>query len=245
MDDLNPPSDNRIAARDSLTKGFVAAIGAKDFLRLDDAEKVFLTQILEDFEADELPDLDIEDINRAIADFWSYGAQRGATQTLRRIVPLLNRAKQATAYDVVEIVQGDSPFIVETVMGELIDQGVSIRSMFHPVITVHRDFDGKRVKTGDTTKESMMLVFIERQGADKHKAILDGLDESLNDLKLAVRDFPRMQKLLAQEIEALEALRGKNRIAEAILDENLAFLRWVDANHFVFPGRQGLYLSAR
>lgn len=240
MDDITPTSDHRISSRESLTKGFVSAIGAKDFLRLDEAEKVFLTQILEDFEPEELPDLEIEDVNRAIADFWNYGAQRtGSIQTLRRIVPLLNRAKQATPYDVIEIVQNDSPFIVETVMGELIDQGVSIRSMFHPVITVHRDFDGKRVKTGDIVKESMMLIFIERQGADKHKAILDGIDESLNDLKLAVRDFPRMQKLMAQEIEALEALRGKGRVAEAVLDENLAFLRWVDANHFVFLGAKG------
>jgi len=236
MDDKTPAP----SARDALSRGFAAAMGVRDFLRLDDAEKVFLTQILEDFDPEELPDLDIETLTRAIVDFWTYGAHRqGNTQTLRRIVPLSGRDGQPTAYDVVEIVQSDSPFIVETVMGELIDQGVSIRSMFHPVVTVHRDFDGKRVKRGDDVKESMMLVFIDRQPADRHDAILKGLDESLNDLKLAVRDFPRMQKLLSQEIEALEGQRSNSRIDKGALDENLAFLRWVDENHFVFLGARG------
>lgn len=154
-------------------------------------------------------------------------------------MPVLDGRGQPTGYDAVEIVQGDSPFIVETVMGELIDQGVSIRSMFHPVVTTHRDFDGNRSKTGDDLKESMMLVFIERQSVERHTQIIDGIDQSLNDLKLAVRDFPRMQKLLADEIEALERQRTNPGIDTATLEENLAFLRWIDENHFVFLGARG------
>ena len=128
-------------------------------------------------------------------------------------------------------------------MGELIDQGASIRSMFHPVVNLDRDGDGNRVKgVGEhSLKESMMLVFIERLPADRHDALLKGLDDSLNDLHLAVHDFPRMQKLLAQEIETLERLgaAGALRVDAGVLAEDLAFLRWVDANHFVFLGARG------
>ena len=252
MDDIirsNPPEgeartthDALHTLKDTLTKGFAATIGARDFLRLEDAEKTFLTQILEDFEPEELPDLDTPALNRIIADFWAYGLRREhGTQTLKRVEPLLNPDGNPTAYDVVEIVQTDSPFIVETVMGELIDQGVSIRSMFHPVVTITRDHNGQRAKTGAVHKESMMLVVIERQNPDRRKMILQGIYQSLQDLKLTVRDFPRMRKLLAQEIEALEAVRaGKTaRIDDAILAENLAFLQWVDENHFVFLGARG------
>lgn len=238
MDTLTP-GESQSPSKDALTQAFIANRGVKDFLRLDEYEKNFLTQILEDFDADELADLTAAELNRVIAGFWEYGSQRDGAQTLRRVTPVLDSKGQPTAYDVVEIIQSDSPFIVETVMGELIDQGVSIRSMFHPVVTAHRDFDGNRIKTGDDIKESMMLVFIERQGTERHRQISEGIDQSLNDLKLAVRDFPRMQKLLAEEITALEKQRGNAAIDPAALDENLAFLRWVDENHFVFLGARG------
>ncbi|MBW8880418.1 MAG: NAD-glutamate dehydrogenase, partial [Asticcacaulis sp.] len=215
MDDiiLNSAGDSLHSLKDALTKGFAAAIGARDFLRLEDSEKTFLTQILEDFEADELPDLDAANLSRIIADFWAYGARRAhGTATLKRIEPVTTIAGDVTPYDLIEIVQTDSPFIVETVMGELIDQGISIRSMFHPVVTVARDHDGAR-GAGSPHKESMMLVFIERQNPDRRKAIMKGLDESLHDLKLAVMDFPRMQKLLAQEIKDLETLRDSDTVS--------------------------------
>ena len=243
MDTLTP-GESQLPSKDALTRAFIANQGAKDFLRLDECEKTFLTQILEDFDADEHIDLSADDFNRVIAGFWQYGARREGAQALRRVMPVLDSKGQPTAYDAVEIVQSDSPFIVETVMGELIDQGVSIRSMFHPVVTAHRDFDGNRVKAGDDIKESMMLVFIERQssgslGAERHRQIIEGIDQSLNDLKLAVRDFPRMQKLMAEEIAALEKQRGNTAIDPATLEENLAFLRWIDENHFVFLGARG------
>ncbi|HTN40731.1 MAG TPA: NAD-glutamate dehydrogenase, partial [Asticcacaulis sp.] len=243
MDTLKP-GESQFPSKDALTRAFIASQGVKDFLRLDECQKTFLTQILEDFDADEHVDLSADDFNRVIAGFWQYGARREGAQALRRVTPVLDGKGQPTAYDAVEIVQSDSPFIVETVMGELIDQGVSIRSMFHPVVTVHRDLDGNRVKTGDQVKESMMLVFIERQssgslGAERHRQIIEGIDQSLNDLKLAVRDFPRMQKLMAEEIAALEKQRGNIAIDPATLEENLAFLRWIDENHFVFLGARG------
>ncbi|EGF92001.1 bacterial NAD-glutamate dehydrogenase family protein [Asticcacaulis biprosthecium C19] len=245
MDELTTAGasgDTLHTVKDALTRGFVSATGHRDFLRLPDAEKVFLAQILEDFDPEELPGLDTASLNAIIAGFWSFGDSRAhGTETLRRIRPVTTSAGEGTAYDLIEIVQSDSPFIVETVMGELIDQGVSIRSMFHPVVTAARDGNGRRAATGTATKESMMLIVIERQSADRHKAILSGIDASLHDLKLAVLDFPRMQKLLAEEIATLAKLRDDKtiKVDDAVLAENLAFLHWVDENHFVFLGARG------
>ena len=229
-------ADNKAAFRQAF-----AATLSKSPDALTGFETTFLSQIVEDYDIDELPDVPLAQLHTIIADFWAYGAARPhGTGTVRRI-----RSLEGGNYDLVEIVQTDSPFIVETVMGELIDQAVSIRSMFHPVVTVWRDAEGRRLAgEGDSasaTKESMMLVFVERLHPDKQSQVLSGLDESLNDLKLAVHDFPRMQKLLAQEIATLEGHRqsGKLKIDSAIVDEDLAFLKWVDENHFVFLGARG------
>ncbi len=242
MDDFRKNAHSASAdMRAQLSKAFAAALGKPGPENLTRFEATFLNQILEDFDSEELPDLWPDTIAAVVTAFWAYGATRSGAQTLRRIEPV----GEGTAYDVVEIVQSDSPFIVETVMGELIDQGVSIRSMFHPVVTVWRDAEGHRLAgegdAGDGLPESMMLVFIERLSAEKRTQVLNGLKESVNDLKLAVRDFPRMQKLLAQEIETLERLRdtGTLKADPAVIDENLAFLKWVDENHFVFLGARG------
>ena len=246
MDDLisrNAPAAPASPLNDTVAAAFVKSRKAASRDALDAAEQVFLTSILDDFDADELTGLDIADINTAIAGFWAYGAERSPARTLRRITPLLTAAGQPTGYDVVEIIQTDSPFIVETVMGELIDQGASIRSMFHPVVNLDRDASGQRVNGvgAQSLKESMMLVFIERLPAERHDTLVKGLDDSLTDLHLAVHDFPRMQKLLAQEIDTLERLgaAGSLKVDAGVLAEDLAFLRWVDANHFVFLGARG------
>ena len=227
--------------RAQLSKAFAAALGKPGPEALTLFEATFLNQILTDFDDQELPDLSPDQIEAVVTAFWAYGAIRSGAHTLRRIEPV----GEGGTYDVVEIVQPDAPFIVETVMGELIDQGVSIRSMFHPVVTVWRDAEGHRLAgEGDAASasaESMMLVFVERLSVEKRAQVLKGLNESLNDLKLAVRDFPRMRKLLAQEIETLETLRASGTLTTdpAVLDENLAFLKWVDENHFVFLGARG------
>ncbi|HVZ30567.1 MAG TPA: NAD-glutamate dehydrogenase [Asticcacaulis sp.] len=250
MDELSHPHHahhDSTAMKDKMRQAFLAGRGVSAMDGLASFEKAYLAHILEDYDLEELPDVGIGELNAVIADFWALGETRALPQTLKRIMPLTTRAGGVTRYDLVQLIQTDSPFIVETVMGELIDQGVSIRSMFHPVVTVWRDGDGKRLvqsgKPEDAVKESMMLIFVERQPSGHHAQIQAGIDESLNDLKLAVRDFPRMQRLLTNEIDALEKLRGNDalRIDAEILDEDLAFLRWIGANHFVFLGARGYH----
>ncbi len=226
--------------REALTTAFAAALKRPGPDALAPFEKTFLGQILEDYDPEEVPDLTTDAVAAIVADFWAYGVQRPhGTQTIRRLRPLNGN------YDLMEIVQTDSPFIVETVMGELIDQGVSIRSMFHPVVSIWRDAAGQRLAAdgegANLVKESMMLIFIERVNSDRHAHILNGIDDSLNDLKLAVHDFPRMQKLLAEEIATLERQRdaGTLKADAAVVAEDIAFLKWVDENHFVFLGARG------
>jgi glutamate dehydrogenase len=216
-------------AGQALIAAFAAALGVSPE-QLNPAQSAFVHQIIEDYDPEELSDLAPADLAHHLAEFWAMGDVReGGNQVLTRLTA-------AGGYDILSVIQSDAPFIVESLMGELIDQGVSIRSMFHPVVAVDRDDTGRRVE-GGSAKESMIMVFVERQPTEVHGRILEGVDKTLNDLRLAVLDFPRMLKLLAHEIEALEGLNAK--IDPAILDENLAFLRWVQNNHFVFLGAKG------
>ncbi|MGA9660012.1 MAG: NAD-glutamate dehydrogenase [Asticcacaulis sp.] len=236
-----PANPHAMATAEHLKKAFTAHCDARTLKDLNTAQRAFLDQIVEDYDPSELAGLTAEAFNLTIAEFWNFGQTRTGAKSLMRIRALKDADGKAIGIDLVEIIQNDAPFIVETVMGELIEQGVLIRSMFHPIIKTARDLAGHRSASGELQSESMMLVLIDRQSADKHKQILNGIEASLNDLKLAVRDFPRMQALLAKEITALEALHADKsfKIEDAVIEENLAFLRWINADHFVFLGARG------
>ncbi|ESQ80933.1 NAD-glutamate dehydrogenase [Asticcacaulis sp. YBE204] len=230
MDDFTLASsvdDNANTQKALIAEAFMKVLGEG----ITREASTFLDQCLEDYEPEELPDLSAEEIAAAFAGVWQRAASRPGAAAHKAITAL-------KAYDLIEITQPDAPFIVESVMGELLDQGLAIRSMFHPVLTVQRDRDGKRIASGDDIAESMMLVFITRQSPEKHPAIIDGVEATLNDLRAAVVDFPRMQKLLTQEIATLEglSLHPVVQVDPAVLGEDVAFLRWVGENHFVFLG---------
>lgn len=229
MDDLtlSPDFDATLkAARAAIEGAFLAATGEPGEEGLS-----FLSQCLEDFDPEETTGLCPEEIGRVFAGVWARAQVREGALPLRSVSAING------LYDLVEVIQPDAPFIVESVMGELIDQGLNVRAMFHPVVAISRDKSGHRGQ-GKPVTESFMLVLIGRQPSEKHPAILSGIDQTLNDLRAAVHDFTRMQALLAEEINGLSALslHPAVQIDPAVLQEELAFLRWVSENHFVLLG---------
>src|SRR5712691_11511616 len=48
-------------------------------------------------------------------------------------------AKRLQAITIIEIINDDMPFLLDSVMGELNEQGVVVRLVAHPIITVERD----------------------------------------------------------------------------------------------------------
>ncbi|UDF03582.1 NAD-glutamate dehydrogenase [Asticcacaulis sp. AND118] len=230
MDDLSLSTELDAvleSARAGIETAFAAALGGP----ADEAAQSFLTQCLEDYDPEELPELTPEEMGGLFATAWDRAATRSGAGALKLITPVRG------LYDVIEIVQPDAPFIVESVIGELIDQGLIVRSMFHPIVALKRDAEGRRGE-GKAVTESLVLVFVTRQPAEKHAAILSGIEATLTDLRAAVHDFPRMQALLAEEMTAVEALslHPVLKVDQVLLQEELAFLRWVSENHFVFLG---------
>jgi glutamate dehydrogenase len=187
--------------------------------------KAFAQQAADDAVPDETPELTAPDLARNLADFWRFAERRRGRGPRIRIAPTLNGG----ALDRLEVVQDDAPFLVDSVMGEVADQGLSVRAMFHPVVQVSRDRAGVRGGAGARRPESMIQVLLERVGSDREQALLEGLKATLDDVRAAVDDFPAMLDLMGRTLAELEA-SGK---AE---EEELAFLRWLHQERFVFLG---------
>jgi glutamate dehydrogenase len=214
---------SRAAATPSaLTKAVVAALTGDPALA--DA-RAFAGQAAADAAPDELPELSSAHLAANLADFWRFGERRRGRAPTIRIERVL-----AAALDRVEIVQDDAPFLVDSIMGEVAEQGLSVRALFHPIVEVRRDRAGLRGETGEVRRESMIQVILDPIGADREAALVRGLTETLKDVRAAVEDFPEMLSLMARTLAELKAHTTRAR------PEEVAFLSWLQAEQFVFLG---------
>ena len=211
----------------ALVKAFAQALG--DIPR-DDPARAFIAQAAEDAAPDELPELSTSELAENLADFWRFAERRRGHGPTLRLVPVASEA--GAPLQRLEILQDDAPFLVDSIMGEITEQGFSVRAMFHPIVVVARDRTGLRTPTGKPRRESMIQVILERVGADREAGLLAGLRTTLADVRAAVDDFEAMLSLMGRTIAELK-LRV---VAGEAPSEDAEFLSWLQAEHFVFLG---------
>ena len=230
MDGAGPPP----LTIEMLKKAFARELGRPGPAELDRLETAFLEQALEDYVADETPELGPEDFAAVLAAFWKFGEVReGGSGLLMRLRPATGAGGRALHYDVLEIVQDDAPFLVDSVMGELGEQGASVRAMFHPVLTLERFGQGLRRPQGGSQRESTILVLLDPVG-ERRDAVVAAVRDTLADVRMSVGDFEAMAGMMHDAVASLE--KGVEGIDPGLLKESIDFLRWLQAGHFVFLG---------
>jgi glutamate dehydrogenase len=192
------------------------------------ATRAFAEQAGRDALPEDLSALSVAELCANLVDFWDFGAVRRDRKPHLRLAPLA--AGNAPALTRLEIVQDDAPFLVDSVMGEIADQGLAVRAMVHPIVDVHRDSHGARGEGEPNRRESMIQVFLENVGPDREAALVKGVLATLADVHAAVSDFPAMLSLLSRTLAELRDRPGK------ATPEELAFLGWLEAQRFVFLG---------
>lgn len=140
---------------------------------------------------------------------------------------------------VVEVVVDDSPFLVDSVTGEILDRGLGIEVMIHPVLGVVRGADGHieavEHARGSAHRESMQHYELDRTlAADEAKDLERALLDVLDDVRRAVRDFTQLRGCVGHMIHL--ATRSGARYDKEQIDESIAFLEWLLDDNFVFLG---------
>ncbi|MCU0882834.1 MAG: NAD-glutamate dehydrogenase, partial [Hyphomonadaceae bacterium] len=226
-------TDQRIATAALLE----AATGLPGFAGrsgLSTSAEAFLQQIAADAVADDMGGLTAADLAGLAHGFWSWTAQRRASAQDVRLYAGNGADGRSLERDILEICSPDMPFLVDSVMGEIGAQGIQVLAMFHPIVEVARDADGARGVDGMLVRESMIQVHLPPLSPSRRDAILMGVREVLEDVRLAVLDFPAMKRRMQDGVRQLAGARtpaADDDIAEAI-----AFLKWADNDHFVYLG---------
>ena len=208
--------------------GFQAAFRA---LVDDPAATAILEQVAQDLDPDDLPQASAKVLAGWLANFWAFGTVRKGNRLSLRLI-----ADPALGLDRLEIIQPDAPFLVDSIMGELAEQGLSVRAMFHPIVEVGRDKSGTRSRDAKPLPESMIMVVLDKVGADREAALIAGIKAVLADVRAAVEDFPQMLGLMGRTVAEVQnrAVSGKSEGLKR--EEDVAFLTWLRDEHFVYLG---------
>src|SRR3954451_1030834 len=125
------------------------------------------------------------------------------TPIVRVYTPTRARDGWDSTHTIVEIVNDDMPFLVDTVTMQLDRNGLGLHLVVHPIMRVQRDADGRMIglasgdahDTGDTDVviESMMHVEVDREtDADMLETTRLALVAALADLRAATSDWMPM-----------------------------------------------------
>jgi glutamate dehydrogenase len=170
---------------------------------------------------------------------WRFGARRQPGDARARVYnPSAASDGWSSPHTIVEIVNDDMPFLVDSATAAINDRGGAVRLVVHPVIAVTRDADGNLIGLGTKQggqRESWMQIEITRQpDPAERSALADILVDVLADVRAAVTDWRKMRDVLAALRAGLATSAAPLPAAELI--EGGEFLHWLDADNFVFLG---------
>ncbi len=166
--------------------------------------------------------------------------RKPGTALLRIINPDEKTHGYHSAFTIVEMVNDNMPFLVDSVSAAINRQGLAIHMTVHPLLRVHRDARGKLTRVSGLTDEggkveSFIRFTVDREPNQNHLKILEHeITKVLADVRMAVRDWRMMRDKMLQAASMLN--RGPSGADSAVRVETDLLLQWMADDHFTFLG---------
>ena len=191
---------------------------------------------------DELAARDPADLQGAAAAHLAFARGfKGGEAKLRAYNPTRQQHGWTSTHTVIEIVNDDMPFLVDTVTMEVNRQGLTLHLLVHPVLRLVRDAKGELrdvaapAESTDGRLESFMHVEVDRvTDPERLRELETGIAKVLGDVRAAVEDWRAMQARMVDVMSRVESAR--TALPDTELEEGRAFLAWLLNHHFTFLG---------
>ncbi|MBL8336384.1 MAG: NAD-glutamate dehydrogenase [Rhodoferax sp.] len=170
----------------------------------------------------------------------------GPLPRVRVFNPTLAEDGFASDHTLLQIVQQDMPFLVDSVTMAVNGSGRTAHWIVHPLVRVTRAADGQVLSAvradgaapaaQDSGLTSLILVECDRiVQAEDRRALQQDIERVLGDVRAAVQDWqPMCERLRA----AGAAAAARDDLPAAERSEAAAFLQWLEDGHFTFLGAQ-------
>jgi glutamate dehydrogenase len=182
---------------------------------------------------------------------FGFTQQRGPDQAKVRVYnPRLEEHGWKSSHTIVEVVNDDMPFLVDSVTAELNDADAEVHLVIHPIIEVERDKTGKLTSLHEddsvpdgALKESVMHLQISEQPSERLDRIGQGLERVLSDVRASVEDWRQMRGRCLDTVKKLE--KSPPPLPADEVDEGVAFLKWLAEDNFTFLGYRSYSFSGK
>ncbi len=150
-----------------------------------------------------------------------------------------------TAHTVIETVNDDMPFLVDS-LGVIVGRlGLRVELTIHPVLLVKRDNKGRmgqvraNVASEQPSKgwyrESLVQMQISREtDAEVLKRLVEEIHQSIGDTRAAVTDWRAMREIMSEAAD--ELADGSCPVSRRLVSESVELLRWMGTHNFTFIG---------
>ncbi|HTT10290.1 MAG TPA: NAD-glutamate dehydrogenase [Burkholderiaceae bacterium] len=202
----------------------------------------FAREYFRQLDAEDLAGRSPEDLSGALLSHWQFGNTRGKGKPKVRVLsPTVTEQGWASRHSVIEIVNDDMPFLVDSTSAEIAREGLTLHLIVHPIFAVRRDPGGALLSiqpladAPDAPHESWMHIEIDRLVDPQQRvALVAGIERVLADVRAAVDDWRPMIARLEEAIAELDHTPAS--LPAAAVAESRAFLEWLGRDHMTLLG---------
>jgi glutamate dehydrogenase len=178
----------------------------------------------------------------------AYGhlkAPRPETGADIRLIDLeIEREGRRRDVTILEVVNDNMPFLLDSTLSELVDEGYEPLLVAHPILAVERDRSGALVRLlGEATahaqigvkRESFIHIHLPRiDDAEARDRLTEAMRRVYKDVALAVQDWPGMRARVTELVQNYRL--HPPPLPDDEVKEAVAFLDWIAQDNFTFLG---------
>ena len=242
--------DARADADDELLQSVLER--CRERLAAGEAEALagFATQVLDRAIDDAIEERSPEQIYGSLLSLWKFAqSRRPGAGKVRAYNPKLDEHGWSSPHTIIETVNDNMPFLVDSVVAALGQFDGQIHELIHPVVHVARDAEGRltgcvaRDAEGAIAESVIQIEFSTHSDPADLRAIEAALNGTLSDVRMAVEDWPAM--LRQAQVMAKDLETSPPPLETAEVEEGRALLEWMINDHFTFLGyREYDYLAS-
>ncbi len=176
----------------------------------------------------------------------------GGGEDIRLVDQEVEREGRRRDVTVLEIVNDNMPFLLDSTLAELVDQGYEPLLVAHPILAVERDAHGRLVRlVGEATgsgrhgvkRESFIHVHLPRiDDAETRDRLIESMRRVHKDVTLSVHDWPGMRARITEIVQNYRL--NPPPLPDDEVREAIAFLEWIARDNFTFLGLREYRLPA-
>jgi glutamate dehydrogenase len=218
----------------------------------------FLRAYYANVEAEDLAPRDPAELAGIARAHLMFARQRRRSALVRVFNPTLREHGFTSPHTVVEMVNDDMPFLVDSISLALTQRALTLHFLAHPIFAVARDGAGTLLSlqerreasesrppsAGKPRLESFQHIEVDRiVDPAALRSLAAQIERGMRDVRVACADWAKMQNAAHRSAQDLGA--SGSRFAPNDLSEAVALLAWMHNRHFTFLGYREYRLRGR